>query len=244
MFAVPHAARTSCWLNAWLAGREGADAVITGLMGQQAHVEFAAFGHDAPGLSPALLLGELRKHGVIQVSTALPTPGDPLGLGGPSNFNAEAIDVGEALVLHGADMGLLPRTVGRSTRWEATPASPPGFLPDVAAADRALRSALTDAASALADLDVASWNPDIADALMNLRRPVELDPPLSFASGDAARTAVSGLRCQHIVELAFADEDGGAVSSWEAAQRREALMPLARASRAAIVAACSTLDGK
>jgi hypothetical protein len=114
----------------------------------------------------------------------------------------------------------------------------------VAGADRALRTALTDAATALADLDVASWNPDVADALMNLRRPVELDPPMSFASGAAARTAVSGLRCQHIVELAFADQDGGAVSSWEAEQRREALMPLARASRAAIVAACSSLDGR
>jgi hypothetical protein len=244
VFAVPHAARTSCWLNAWLAGRESADAVITGLMGEQAHVEFVIFGHDSPGLSPALLLGELRRHGVTQVSTALPSPGDPLGLGGPSDFNSEALDVGEALVLHGVETGLVPRTVGRATRWESTAACPPGFLPDVAGADRALRTALTDAATALADLDVASWNPDVADALMNLRRPVELDPPMSFASGAAARTAVSGLRCQHIVELAFADQDGGAVSSWEAEQRREALMPLARASRAAIVAACSSLDGR
>jgi hypothetical protein len=107
-----------------------------------------------------------------------------------------------------------------------------------------LRSALTEAANALAALDVASWNPDVADALMNLRQPAELDAPMSFPSGIAARTAVSGLRCQHIVELAFADEDGGAVSSWEAEQRRTALMPLQRASRAAIVAACSSLDGK
>jgi hypothetical protein len=244
VFTVPTAARSACWLNAWLSRREGADAVITGLMGEQAHVEFVVFGHDAPGLSPALLLGELRRHGVTQVSAALPSPGDPLGLGGPTTFNSDALDVGEALVLHGCATGLVPRTTGRSTRWESSEAKPPPFVPDVAGADRALRAALTEAADALAELDVASWNPDVADALINLRQPVELDPPLSFPSGAAARTAVSGLRCQHIVELAFADHSGGAVSAWEAEQRRTALLPLQHASRAAIVAACSSLDGR
>ena len=146
MFTVPTAARSACWLNAWLSGREGADAVITGLMGEQAHVEFVVFGHDAPGLSPALLLGELRRHGVTQVSAALPSPGDPLGLGGPTTFNSDALDVGEALVLHGCATGLVPRTTGRSTRWESSEAKPPSFVPDVAGADRALRAALTEAA--------------------------------------------------------------------------------------------------
>lgn len=244
MFAVPHAARTACWLNAWITGRESADAVITGILGEQAHMEFVVFGHDAPGLSPALLLGELRRHHIHQVSAALPSPGDPLGLGGPPRFNADALDAGEALVLWGAEVGVVPRTTGRSTRWEGAAASPPRFMPGVADADRALRSALTVAANALAELDVASWNPDVADALMNLRQPARLDAPMSFPSGEAARTAVSGLRSQHIVELALADGDGGAVSTWEAERRRDALQPLQRASRAAIVAACSSLDGK
>lgn len=244
MFEVPHAARTACWLNAWLAGRESADAVITGLMGDQAHMEFVVFGHDAPGLPPALLLGELRKHGVVQVAVALPAPGDPLGLGGPPGFNAVALEAGEAVLLYGAETGLVPRTTGRSTRWVAAPASPPGYLPDVAGADRALRGAVTEAANALADLDVASWSPDVVDALINLRQPVELDAPMSFPSGVAARTAIGGLRCQHIVALALADDDGGSVSSWQAEQRRAALVPLQHASRAAIVAACSSLDGR
>ncbi|HEY7042786.1 MAG TPA: hypothetical protein VH419_03865 [Nocardioidaceae bacterium] len=244
MFAVPYAARVACWLNAWLSGRESADAVITGVMGEQAHMEFVVFGHDRPGLSPALLLGELRRHGVHQVSAALPAPGDPLGLGGPPRFNADALEAGEALLLHDVDVGLVPRTTGRSTRWESGTAAPPGYLPDVAGADRVLRGALTEAANALADLDVASWNPDVADALLNLRQPARLDVPMSFPSGNAAHTAISGLRCRHIIELAFSDHDGGAVSAWEAEQRRAALMPLHRASRAAIVAACSSLDGR
>jgi hypothetical protein len=236
------AVRSACWLNAWLAGSESADSAITGLMGEQAHVEFAVFGQERPGLSPALLLGELRRHGVHRVTAALPAAGDPLGLGGPPQFNAEAIDAGEALILHGANVGLVPQTTGRSTRWTSWPAEPAPHLPDVATADRSLRQALTEAANTLAELDVASWNPDVADALMNLRQPVAVEPPLSFVSGAAARTAVSGLRCQHIVELAFAD-DGGAATGREADHRRAALLPLLRAARVAVVAACSSVDG-
>ncbi len=242
MFAVPSSARAACWLNAWLSGRESADAVIDGLLGDQAHMEFAVFGAE-PALSPALLLGELRKHGVTRVSVALPSPGDPVGLGGPADFNADAIDEGQALILYDVGTGLVPRDTGRSTRWQGAPAEPPGYLPDIASADRALRLALTEAANALAALDVATWNPDAADALMNLRRDARLDSPMTFASGEAARAAVTGLRCQHIVDLASGD-DGGALSAWEVEQRRVALLPLHRASRAAIVAACSSVDGR
>jgi hypothetical protein len=41
-----------------------------------------------------------------------------------------------------------------------------------------------------------------------------------------------------VVELALED-DGGALSAHEIAQRREALLPLDRAGRRALVAACS-----
>ena len=241
MFAVPTSARAACWLNAWLSGRESADAVITGLLGHQTHMEFAV--SDAEPVSAALLLGELRKQGVRRVSMALPSPGDPLGLGGPAAFNADAIDEGEALILYDVGTGLVPRTTGRSTRWEGSPADPPGYLPDVAGADRELRATLTETANALAALDVAAWNPDAADALMNLHSPARLDTAMPFPSGEAARAAVTGFRCQHIVDLAFCD-DGGALSSWEVEQRRTALVPLHRASRAAIMAACSSLDGR
>ncbi|MBA3310283.1 MAG: hypothetical protein H0U28_09530 [Nocardioidaceae bacterium] len=242
MYVVPASARVACWLNAWLGGRESADAVITGLTEGQPHMGFSNFGASR-SLSAAFLLGELRQQGVHRVSAALPAPGDLVGLGGPSTFNTEALDVGEAVLLHGPDVGFIPSRVGPSTQWVGATAAPPTYLPDIATADQELRLALVDAARDLAELDVASWNPEVADALMNLRAPTELDAPMAFVSPSAARTALAGLRSQRIVELAFRD-DGGTVSSSQAAMRRTALTPLARASRAAVVAACSSVDGR
>lgn len=242
MLAVPAAARVACWLNAWIGGRESADAVVDGLRGDMAHVAFA--GLDGEGeLSPALLLGALRRCGVRRVLAALPTPGDPLGLAGPPPFNSDALDAGQAVVLDGASLGMVPVVTGRSTRWSASPAHVPAYLPDVAAADRGLRTALLEAAQALTELDVASWNPSLADELIDLRAPARLDTDLPLPSGPAARTAVNGLRCLRIVDLAFADS-GGALSSWESRSRHDALVPLARRARAAVVAACSSLDGR
>jgi hypothetical protein len=45
------------------------------------------------------------------------------------------------------------------------------------------------------------------------------------------------LRCRRIVEIALAD-DGGAVTVGETERRRAALLPLDRAARRALVAAC------
>ena len=42
--------------------------------------------------------------------------------------------------------------------------------PDVGDADRGLRSALVEAADGVARLDVARWQPEVADELLDLRR--------------------------------------------------------------------------
>ncbi|MGI8577833.1 MAG: hypothetical protein ACR2KG_07915 [Nocardioidaceae bacterium] len=241
MLIVPRAARVACWLNGWLARRESADAVISGVIGADAAVEFAGL---TPGvrLSPALLLGELRRQGASRVTASLPTPGDPIGLGGPALFNADALDVGEAIVAHGPDIGFVPRPSGGLTVWMASAVTPPTFLPDIPTADRELRAAVTQAAADLGSLDVASWSPDAADALLNLRAPATLDAWLPFPTPRAAQLAVTSLRCQRIVELALRDE-GGSLSATVANRRRTALQPLARAARAGLVAATSSLDG-
>ncbi len=242
MLSVPAAARTACWLNAWIARRESADQAISGLAAPNARVEFRGLGADRP-LTPALLLGEVRRLGVTRATVALPTPGDLIGLGGPSPFNTAATEAGQAVLLHGTGQGLIPTTLGTRLVWRTAEARPATYLPDIATADRGLRLALLQAADDLADLDVASWSPDAADALLNIRSPVAFEPPMSFASSAAARTATSGLRARRIVELALADE-GGAVTSDEIGRRREALRPLRRAGQAAVVAACSSLDGR
>jgi hypothetical protein len=228
-------------VNAWLAGRHGADMVIDGIRGDQVSVDFA--GLEGEPLSPALLLGALRSLGVKQASVALPVPGDPTGLGGPAGFNADAHDAGEAVLCHGPDLGLLPTTSRRTTRWTATTAHAPPYVADVLTADRELRDAVRIAANDLATLDVATWNPDVVDGLLNLRSPASFSGLTTFASATAAQTAASAVRCRMIVALAKADE-GDALSARQAASRRQLLASLDRAARAAIVAACSSLDGR
>jgi hypothetical protein len=242
MHSLPDAGRAACWLNAWLAGRQSADAVISEVAGPDRVTEFVG---PEPGerFSVALFLGELRRRGAVQVSTALPVPGDLLGLGGPATFNADVLEAGEGLVLHGTDLGLVPIVLGDLVRWRVCTAQQPSYLASVAEADRLLRLATTEAATRLAELDVATWRPDVADILLDLRGPAALDGSAAFASARAARLAHDAVRARRIVALAGRD-DGGAVSAVEAAERSAALRPLDRAARVGLVAATSTLDGR
>jgi hypothetical protein len=242
VFVVPSAARLGCWLNAWIAGRTSADEAITGITAGRESVSFRGLEPQLD-LAPAMMLGEIRRREVDRVTVALPVPGDLTGLGGPSEFNLGALDAGQAVLLCGAGIGMVPDTRPGATTWVAAPANPPTYLPDLATADRGLRDGLLSAADTLSRLDVASWSPDAADALMNLRAPATFDAPMTFGSAVAARVVASALRCVEIVRLALRD-DGGALTAAESARRREALFPLRHASHVALVAACSSLDGR
>jgi hypothetical protein len=77
----------------------------------------------------------------------------------------------------------------------------------------------------------------VADELHDLRTAV----PLAAPQGVPPRCVALAGRALHlaaVVDLALED-DGGAVSAGEAAQRRAALEPLERAARRALTAACS-----
>ena len=91
--------------------------------------------------------------------------------------------------------------------------------------------------SRLADLDVARWRPEAADALMNLHHPPRLKPPPGTPER-CVDLAGRALQAQAIVDLALED-DGGAVSATEVAARWAALQPLGAAARRGLVAACS-----
>jgi hypothetical protein len=239
---LPASARVACWLNAWLAGREGADSVIAGIADRTRSVEFVG---PEPGsrIAPALFLGELRRWGVRRASSALPVPGDPLGLGGPPDFNAEAIEAAEGVVLHGAELGLVPVVSATVTSWLVTRAVPPAYLPPVADAGRELRTAMVAAADELARLDVASWRPEVAEDLEVLRRPARDVEAVPFAAPECARLASDALRALTIVGIARSDRSG-AVAAWEVDRRAAALLPLDRAARSGLVAASSSYDGR
>lgn len=225
MLALPHSAVLAWWLTAWLRGHEQTDHVLDVL---------AADTHLLAGGSALDLLTIARASGASYAGLALPVDGDPLGLGGPRDFNVAAMDAGQAVVA--GTLGLVPEEQGETVQWRPHDAAP-RQLPDVGEADRTLRETLLGAAGDLADLEVARWRPEAADALMNLHHRPHVDAPRGTPPR-CVDLAARGMQAWAIVDLALVD-DGGALSSYEAEQRRGLLQPLGRAARRAVVAACS-----
>jgi hypothetical protein len=226
--------RLAWWGTAWLRGLVVTDLVIDAVLADDAtHVVAGLPGTETP-VPLARALAELRLAGATGVGLALPAPGDPVGLGGPPDLNAAALDAAEAAGSGG--LGLVPRRVGAAVEWTSYPALP-RQLSDVGECDRALRLALQQAAGALADLEVARWRPEVADELLNLRHRPELVPPPGIP-GRCVELAGRALQALAIVDLALED-DGAALSASEAAARRGALAPLGAAARRGLVAACS-----
>lgn len=238
---LPPAARLAWWGTAWLRGHVVADLLLDAVVGDDAtHVvaPLETLGLGGDDAAEALLSGlaRLRAEGATGLGAAFPVEGDPVGLGGPRAFNDAALETGEAVVVVGTGIGLVPVRVGAAITWVAHRAER-RQLPDVGEADRGLRLALLDTAERLAALDVARWRPEVADRLMNLRHRQPVAAPAGVP-GRCVELAARGLQASEIVDLALED-DGGAVSAHEIAARRAALQPLARAGRRALVAACS-----
>jgi hypothetical protein len=233
---LPASVRLAWWGTAWLRGHAVTDLVIDAVIGGDAtHVVAGLPGADG---TATLVegLAELRRLGATAVGAAFPAEGDPVGLGGPADFNREALEAGEAVLVDGTGLGLVPRRTGAAVAWTVHPAGP-RQLADVGEADRALRAGLLETAEALAELEVARWRPEVADRLMNLRHRA----PIAAPDGVPARCvdlAARGLQASGIVELALEDE-GGSLTAYDAEQRRAALVPLDRAGRRALTAACS-----
>ncbi|MGI8645225.1 MAG: hypothetical protein ACR2JD_02730, partial [Nocardioides sp.] len=164
MTRLPDAGLVAWWATAWLRGDVVTDLALDAL----AHL-------DVPGGWLDLLV-DVRLAGASGAGLAMPAEGDPVGLGGPPLFNALVLDAGSAVVIADAGTGLVPeRYDGRVTfRRMAAMARQ---VPDLGEADRGLRLALSTTADALADLYVARWRPEVADELMDPRRPVLEAPP-------------------------------------------------------------------
>lgn len=227
--ALPVSASLAWWGTAWLGGQVSPDDLLDAVFdGDVAHVV---------GGEPLLTaLAGLRGAGATALGAAMPREGALVGLGGPAAFNAAALEAGEAVVALGAETGLVPRRVGPTVEWTAYRAAR-RQVPDIGEADRELRATLTTASSALADLEVARWRPEVADALLDLRRlRVPTAPP--GVPAPCAELAARGLQAMGIAELAL-DDDGGALTADAARLRRAAIVPLDLAGRGALVAACS-----
>lgn len=225
------------WFSAWAAGAVSLDDARDAIIGADTAHDVADLPGEEGAVPLILALGRLRSAGTTGAGIALPVPGDPLGLAGPTGFNADSLEAGEGVVFDGADLGLVPHRAGSGVMWSCHQARSRRQVPDPGEADTSLRQAVLTAANLLADLDVARWRPEVADELMAVRRTADFHFPQGMGARSLRLVSLSS-RCRTIVDLALADE-GGAISAFEADRRRAALSPLDHAARRGLVAACS-----
>ncbi len=235
--SLPDSAVLGLWLGSCLRGTVGPDDLAEAVRGDAPRHLVIGWPDSPEPFDLTLLPGAARRAGASGVRVALPAPGDPVGLAGPPDFNALALDAEEALVLDGPDpVGLVPEVDARTVLWQAVPATVPPVL-DPGEAARTLRATLLEATADLVRLDVASWQPEIPDLLLNIRHRDPLPVPPG-TSPDHLETLERATLCREIVALAL-DDHGGSVTAHEMEARRRCLTDLDRAARRAVVALCS-----
>ncbi|WP_190093593.1 hypothetical protein [Streptomyces melanogenes] len=251
MFSEPRSGRLAAWGNALLAGKVSPDDAASAIVGDDTVHRVAGVPGEAGPVGLTLALGRLRGLGVTGFRVALPAPGHPLGLSGPPEFNARALDAAEAVVGYGAPHGLVPEVtevgpagdVRVEVVWQclAVREAPPADVPSLGEAERELAEALRDATVALTRLDVAGSGPAAEAAIDAYRARAEGPDSPVLAPGyppRAVRVLELARRVGLLVEVAAAAEGvGGAVSASELAARAEVLRPVERVARRARVAA-------
>ena len=228
---LPVSARLAWWGTAWLRGQVSPDDLLDAVLdGDVAHL--------VTGEPLLTALAGLRAAGATAFGAAFPREGAPVGLGGPADFNAAAIEHGEALVAVGAEPGLGPAPGGADGRVDGVPGCASAGAGRRRGRPRAAGHPARCHATQLADLDVAQWRPEVADELMDLRhRRIPAAPP--GVPARCAELAARGLQALGIADLALAD-DGGALSADQSpSSGAPRSPPLDLAGRRALVAACS-----
>ena len=248
--ALDHAAGALvAWGNALLAGAASPDETAemvrrAGGDPDVSHLVAGLPGETGPvGLTMAL--GRLRRLGVVGLRLVLPVAGDALGLPGPAEFNAAAVEAGQAvLTVGGQPYGLLPETADATVCWRLHEVNPVWAAPHVSLSDAEteLLVAVGEATERLVRLDVARLDPDLADALLQLRRGRPEEIPLPRCCPPRAhRLLALAEQVAAITGLAHRTP-GAAVSAGQLAARTAALYPLERIARRARQAAYNALS--
>ncbi|MFF3411368.1 hypothetical protein ACFYW8_35280 [Streptomyces sp. NPDC002742] len=249
MLSEPRSGQLAAWGNALLAGLVSPDDAVLAIVGDDAVHRVEGLPGESGPVGLTLGLGRLRTLGVAGLRVALPAPGHPLGLSGPPAFNARALDAEEAVVCHGAALGLVPEVseagpagdVHVEVVWRCLPVreAPPADVPSLGEAERELAEALRDATEVLSRLDVAGSGPVAAAAIEAYRARAERGREV-LAPGyppRAVRVLELAQRVGTLISVAYESGHGGAVSASEIAARAEALRPVERTARRAQVAA-------
>ncbi|MFD3792165.1 hypothetical protein [Streptomyces cyaneofuscatus] len=251
MLVEPRSGLLAAWGNALLAGLVSPDDAALAIVGEDAVHRVEGLPGEAGPVGLTLALGRLRALGATGFRVALPVPGHPLGLSGPPDFNARALEAEEAVIAYGVPYGLVPEVSEAGPEgdlhvevvWRVLPVreAPPADVPSLSEAERELAEALRDATAALARLDVAGSGP-VADAAVDAYR--------ARAEGGRGRDVLApgyppravrvlelAQRVGLMVSVAYGSGHGGAVSASEIAARGAALRPVERVARRALVAA-------
>jgi hypothetical protein len=240
------------WGNAWMTGHVGLDEAADAIERLDGPHVVSGVPGEAGEVPLRRGLGTLRIAGMSALRLALPAPGDPLGLCGPPDFNANAIDAGEAVTatVGSRCLGLIPADDRRGssylgtlwTLYEARPGVPD--TPMLPEADHQLTLAVREATESLLSVEGdLEWRPEIAEALSSLRESHRHEQVGGLAPGYPARAhrvaALAG-RLSLVVDLARGTESAG-LSAAQVQYRVDALRALDRAVRRAQVAACNSV---
>ncbi|MGW1200628.1 hypothetical protein ACWD4B_33015 [Streptomyces sp. NPDC002536] len=255
MLVEHRSGRLAAWGNALLAGFVAPDDAAHHITGDDSVHRVAGLPGESGPVGLTLALGRLRALGATGLRLALPVPGHPLGLSGPPEFNARAMEAEEAVVVSGVALGLVPEVseagpagdVHVEVVWHCLPVreAPPADVPSLGEAERELAEALREATEVLTRLDVAGSGPVAQAALEAYRARAEAGREV-LAPGyppRAVRVLELAQRVGALVSIAYEPGDregrehGGAVSASEIAARAAALRPVERTARRAQVAA-------
>ncbi|UCM87159.1 hypothetical protein [Streptomyces marincola] len=255
MLDEPRAGRLAAWGNALFAGLVSPDEAATRAVGGDTVHRVIGLPDEDGAVGLTLAFGRLRALGVAGLRVALPAPGHPLGLSGPAEFNAAAIEAGEAVIGPGPGLGLVPEVhragpagdVVTEVLWRCLPvrAAPPADVPSLGEAERELAEVLRQATEALTRLDVAGAGPMALARLEAYRVRMEQGRRL-LAPGyppRAVRVLEFAQRVGALVEIAdeSAEDErlahGAAVSAAQIGERDRVLRTVERAARRARVAA-------
>ncbi|QWQ44381.1 hypothetical protein KME66_27885 [Streptomyces sp. YPW6] len=251
MLVEPRSGLLAAWGNALLAGLVSPDEAALAIVGEDAVHRVEGLPGEAGPVGLTLALGRLRGLGATGFRVALPVPGHPLGLSGPPDFNARALEAEEAVVAYGVPYGLVPEVSEAGPEgdlhvevvWRVLPVreAPPADVPSLGEAERELAEALRDATAVLSRLDVAGSGPVAEAAVDAYRARVERGRGRDVLAPGypprAVRVLEMAQRVGLLVSVAYENGHGGAVSASEIAARGEALRPVERVARRALVAA-------
>ena len=236
----------AAWTTAVLRGRVSIDDAVDALTHDVDDAAVSGLPDEPDAVQLSWAMGNFRRQGITGLCSAWAAPGNTGRLPGPPDFNARAVSRGGAVVsVDGAALGVLAdvTTVGSDddhlvrVQWQVERvqrfAQP--FVVSLPEAERLMIEALHQGLSALERLDVAQWRDEVLDVMKAWNDDDALIAPPGLPDR-AYRVMAQTQRLLTVLELATED-DGGALSTGEAAARKAVLAPLIPAVRDASAAA-------